>query len=121
MLQSAVQFNGMMSEDAHAHIKSFWEFMNGIKVNAVPKEAIPMSLFPLTLNGAAKQWLNNHPHHSIISCDDLCKQFFARYIPPSVINALLWIEKSPTKQEYESENRKHDTRFTWFTNTMCVS
>ncbi|CAL1404281.1 unnamed protein product [Linum trigynum] len=26
-----------------------------------------------------------------------------------------------TKQENESENRKHDTRFTWFTNTTCVS
>ncbi|CAL1399404.1 unnamed protein product [Linum trigynum] len=40
-----------------------------------------------------------------------------------VINALLRIGKSQdsTKQEYESENRKHETRFTWFTNTMCVS
>ncbi|CAL1389202.1 unnamed protein product [Linum trigynum] len=36
MLQSAVQFNGMMSEDAHAHIKSFYELTDGIKVNGVP-------------------------------------------------------------------------------------
>ncbi|CAL1353676.1 unnamed protein product [Linum trigynum] len=40
MLQSAVQFNGMMSEDAHAHVKSFYEFTDGIELNGVPQEAI---------------------------------------------------------------------------------
>ncbi|CAL1389673.1 unnamed protein product [Linum trigynum] len=38
MLQ--IQLHGMMSEDAHAHIKSFYELTDGIKVNGVPQEAI---------------------------------------------------------------------------------
>ncbi|CAL1381783.1 unnamed protein product [Linum trigynum] len=83
MLQSAVQFNGMMSEDSHAHVKSFYELTDGIKVNGVPQEAIRLRLFPFTLNGAAKKWLNNQPHHSITSWDHLCNKFFTRYIPPS--------------------------------------
>ncbi|CAL1383422.1 unnamed protein product [Linum trigynum] len=83
MLQSVVQFNGMMSEDAHAHVKLFYELTDGIKVNGVPHEAIRLRLFPFTLNGAAKKWLNNQPHHSITSWDDLCNKFFARYIPSS--------------------------------------
>ncbi|CAL1355401.1 unnamed protein product [Linum trigynum] len=40
MLQSEDQFNGMMSEDAHAHVKSFYELTDGIKANGVPQEAI---------------------------------------------------------------------------------
>ncbi|CAL1378898.1 unnamed protein product [Linum trigynum] len=83
MLQSVVQFNGRMSEDVHAHIKSFYELTDGIKINGIPQEAIRLRLFSFTLNGAAKQWLNKHPHHSIISWDHLCNKFFARYIPPS--------------------------------------
>ncbi|CAL1360198.1 unnamed protein product [Linum trigynum] len=55
MLQSAVQFNRMVSEDAHAHVKSFYELTDGTKVNGVPQEAIRLRLFPFTLNRAAKK------------------------------------------------------------------
>ncbi|CAL1381820.1 unnamed protein product [Linum trigynum] len=83
MLQSEIEFNGMMREDAHAHVKSFYELTDGIKVKGVPQKAIRLRLFPFPLNGPTKKWLNNQPHHSIASWDDLCKKFSTRYIPPS--------------------------------------
>ncbi|CAL1399814.1 unnamed protein product [Linum trigynum] len=98
MLQSAVQFNGMITEDAHAHIKSLYEVTDEIKVNRVPQEAIRLRLFPFTLNGAAKQWLNNHPHHSIDSWDDLCNKLFETYIPSSKM-ALMRSEITMFRQE----------------------
>ncbi|CAL1411745.1 unnamed protein product [Linum trigynum] len=45
MLQSAVQFNGMMSEDAHSHVKSFDELTDGIKVNGVPDRPLITHVF----------------------------------------------------------------------------
>ncbi|GJV68735.1 reverse transcriptase domain-containing protein [Tanacetum coccineum] len=57
------QFFGHDKEDPHAHIK--------------------LMLFPFSLEGAARIWLEKEPPRSILTWDDLVSKFINKFFPPS--------------------------------------
>lgn len=55
--------------------------MTPFKQNGVPKDVLRLRLFPLSLQGKAKEWYNNLPEESISSWDELEDRFRARVFP----------------------------------------
>ena len=58
MLQTAVQFGGLPSEDPNAHITDFISMCDTLKPNReISDNVIRLKLFPFSLRDKAKQWL----------------------------------------------------------------
>ena len=51
-------FHGLPNEDPNAHLATFIEICNTIRLAGVPEDAIRLSLFSFCLSGEAKGWLH---------------------------------------------------------------
>nr|GFA88814.1 reverse transcriptase domain-containing protein [Tanacetum cinerariifolium]GFA88849.1 reverse transcriptase domain-containing protein [Tanacetum cinerariifolium] len=49
----------------------------------VPNTTIKILLFPFSLQGEARTWLNKEPSHSILTWEDLVSKFINQFLPPS--------------------------------------
>ena len=49
-------FQGLPNEDPYAHLATFIEICNTVKMAGMPDEAIRLSLFSFSLAGEAKRW-----------------------------------------------------------------
>ena len=83
MIQSSVQFYGMLIEDPNDHIKNFLEICDTLKYNGVSNDAVRLRLFPFTLKDEAKAWLKSQPPGTFINWNDLARAFLAKYFPAS--------------------------------------
>ncbi|GJX20988.1 reverse transcriptase domain-containing protein [Tanacetum coccineum] len=52
------------------------------KIQDVPNSAIKLMLFPFSLAGAARRWLEKEPPRSILTWDDLVSKFINEFFPP---------------------------------------
>jgi len=59
------QFHGHSHENSYTHLATFLEICNIVKIHQVLVEAIKLSLFPFSLDGNAKVWLNSFPENSL--------------------------------------------------------
>ena len=58
-------FSGAKTEDAHEHIENVLYIVNLFSIPTVPHDAIILRVFPMTLTGAAKIWIDRLPAGSI--------------------------------------------------------
>ncbi|GJR54033.1 reverse transcriptase domain-containing protein [Tanacetum coccineum] len=65
------QFFGFEKEDPHAHIRYFNKITSTLKYKYVPESSIKLMLFPFSIDGPARIWLDKEPSHSILTWDDL--------------------------------------------------
>ncbi|GJT82321.1 hypothetical protein Tco_1056663, partial [Tanacetum coccineum] len=65
------QFFSFEKEDPHAHIRYFNKITSTLKYKDVPKTSIKLMLFPFSINGPARIWLDKEPSRSILTWDDL--------------------------------------------------
>ncbi|GJR53910.1 reverse transcriptase domain-containing protein [Tanacetum coccineum] len=65
------QFFGNDKEDPHAHIRYFNKITSTMKISNVPNTSVKLMLFPFSLEGAARIWLEKEPPRSIETWDDL--------------------------------------------------
>nr|GEX24772.1 reverse transcriptase domain-containing protein [Tanacetum cinerariifolium] len=77
------QFFGYDKEDPHAHIRYFNKITSTMRVQNVPRSSIKLMLFPFSLEGAARIWLEKEPPRSILTWDDLVTKFINQFFPPS--------------------------------------
>ncbi|GJW24801.1 reverse transcriptase domain-containing protein [Tanacetum coccineum] len=49
----------------------------------VPNTSVKLLLFPFSLDGEARDWLDKEPRRSILTWDDLVSKFINQYFPPS--------------------------------------
>nr|GFB58259.1 reverse transcriptase domain-containing protein [Tanacetum cinerariifolium] len=77
------QFFGHDKEDPHAHIRYFNKITSTMRVPNVPSSLIKLMLFPFSLEGAARIWLEKEPSRSIQAWDDLVSKFINLFFPPS--------------------------------------
>ncbi|GJT15465.1 reverse transcriptase domain-containing protein [Tanacetum coccineum] len=77
------QFFGHDKEDPHAHIRYFNKITSTMKFPNVPSTSVKLMLFPFSLEGAARIWLEKEPPQSILTWDDLVLKFINKFFPPS--------------------------------------
>ncbi|GJS11602.1 reverse transcriptase domain-containing protein [Tanacetum coccineum] len=82
-LVTSSQFHGFERDDPHAHICWFNKITSTLKYKNVPHDAIKLMLFPFSLEGAARIWLEKEPPRSILTCEDLVSKFVNYFFPHS--------------------------------------
>ncbi|GJW90174.1 reverse transcriptase domain-containing protein [Tanacetum coccineum] len=76
-------FFGHDKEDPHAHIRYFNKITSTMRFPDIPSTSIKLMLFPFSLEGSARIWLEKEPPRSILTWDDLVSKFINQFFPPS--------------------------------------
>ncbi|GJX03634.1 ribonuclease H-like domain-containing protein [Tanacetum coccineum] len=71
-----------INEDPHAHIRYFNKITSTLKYKDVPETSIKLMLFPFSIDGPARIWLDKEPPHSILTWNDLVSMFINHFFPP---------------------------------------
>ncbi|GKA40356.1 reverse transcriptase domain-containing protein [Tanacetum coccineum] len=106
------QFFGHDKEDPHAHICYFNKITSMMKFPNVPSTSVKLMLFPFSLKGAARIWLEKEPPQSILTWDDLVLKFINKFFPPSkttnLRNEITRFQQQFDKTFYEAWDRFND-------------
>ncbi|GKA50995.1 reverse transcriptase domain-containing protein [Tanacetum coccineum] len=79
-----VQSNQFMGrQDPHNHLRFFNKVTSTFRHPDVPNTSIKLLLFPFSLEGEARTWLDKEPPRSILTWDDLVSKFINQFFPPS--------------------------------------
>nr|GEV63049.1 reverse transcriptase domain-containing protein [Tanacetum cinerariifolium] len=83
-LINLVQSNQFMGrQDPHNHLRFFNKVTSTFRHPEVPNTTIKLFLFPFSLEGEARTWLDKEPLHSILAWKDLVSKFINQFFPPS--------------------------------------
>nr|GEV69438.1 reverse transcriptase domain-containing protein [Tanacetum cinerariifolium] len=75
------QFTGR--QDPHNHLRSFDKVTSTFRHPEVPSTTMNLLLFPFSLEGEARIWLDKEPPRSILMWEDLVLKFINQFFPPS--------------------------------------
>nr|GEW22483.1 reverse transcriptase domain-containing protein [Tanacetum cinerariifolium] len=81
-MMTSEQFFGLKKDNPDDHIRWFNKIMSTIKYRDVPNSSIKLMLFPFSLAGAARRWLEKEPLRSITTWEDLVSKFINEFFPP---------------------------------------
>nr|GEV09071.1 DNA-directed DNA polymerase [Tanacetum cinerariifolium] len=70
-------------QDPHNHIRFFNKVTSTFRHPEVPNTTIKLLLFPFSLEGEARIWLDKEPPRSILTWKDLVSKFINQFFPPS--------------------------------------
>ncbi|XP_006586463.1 uncharacterized protein [Glycine max] len=76
-------FHGLPSEDPYAHLASYIEICNTVKIAEVPEDAVRLNLFSFSLAGEAKRWLHSFKGNSLRTWEEVVEKFLKKYFPES--------------------------------------
>nr|GEW28525.1 reverse transcriptase domain-containing protein [Tanacetum cinerariifolium] len=79
----AIAFHGFENDDHHSHVRRFTKITQTVKLNNVSSDVFKMLLFPFSLEGAARTWLEIEPPNSITTWNDLVSKFVNCFFSPS--------------------------------------
>jgi hypothetical protein len=85
---TSISYHGFEHEDPYVHIRNFTDIAETIKINQVLYDVVKLKLFPFSLKGATRTWLEKEPPNSIHTWADLASKFVNHFYPPSKISAL---------------------------------
>nr|GEZ48847.1 reverse transcriptase domain-containing protein [Tanacetum cinerariifolium] len=74
------QFTGR--QDPHSHLRFFNKVTSTFRHPEVPNTTIKLMLFPFSLEGEARIWLDKEPPRSILTWEDLVSKFINQFFPP---------------------------------------
>nr|GEW59902.1 DNA-directed DNA polymerase [Tanacetum cinerariifolium] len=106
------QFFRHDKEDPYAHIRYFNKITSTMRVPNVPSSLIKLMLFPFSLKGAARIWLEKEPPRSILTWDDLVSKFINQFFPLSkttnLRNEITRFQQRFDESFYEAWDRFND-------------
>ncbi|GKC92094.1 reverse transcriptase domain-containing protein [Tanacetum coccineum] len=70
-------------QDPHNHLRFFNKVTSTFRHPEVSNTSIKLLLFPFSLDGEARDWLDKEPPRSILTWDDLVSKFINQFFPPS--------------------------------------
>ncbi|GJS68929.1 reverse transcriptase domain-containing protein [Tanacetum coccineum] len=83
-----------------------------MKFPNVPSTSVKLMLFPFSLEGAARIWLEKEPPRSILTWDDLVSKFINKFFPPSkttnIRNEITRFQQRFDETFYEAWDRFND-------------
>ncbi|GJS59930.1 reverse transcriptase domain-containing protein [Tanacetum coccineum] len=106
------QFFGHDKEDPHAHIRYFNKITSTMRFPDIPSTSIKLMLFPFSLEGSTRIWLEKEPPRSILTWDDLVSKFINQFFPPSkttnLRNEITRFQQRFDESFYEAWDRFND-------------
>ncbi|GJU76398.1 reverse transcriptase domain-containing protein [Tanacetum coccineum] len=96
------QFDGRTKTDPHKHIYEFLGICDMFKYKDTENEAVRLMMFPLSLTGEAKIWLDDLNEGTIETWDELRTAFISRFFPPAIFDRLLGEIRAFSQHENES-------------------
>ncbi|GJS68382.1 reverse transcriptase domain-containing protein [Tanacetum coccineum] len=96
------QFDGRTKTDPHKHIHEFLRICDMFKYRDTKNEAVRLMMFPLSLTGEAKTWLDELNEGTIKTWDELRTAFISRFFPPALFDRLLGEIRAFSQHENES-------------------
>ena len=81
MVQNGVVFNGIDGECPSRHLKDFLEICDTVKNDQVHPDCVRLRLFPFSLKGRAKSWLENQPSRTFTTWEGLAEAFLEEFFP----------------------------------------
>ncbi|GJV30852.1 reverse transcriptase domain-containing protein [Tanacetum coccineum] len=96
------QFDGRTKTDPHKHIHEFLRICDMFKYKDTKNEAVCLMMFPLSLTGEAKTWLDELKEGTIKTWDELRTAFISRFFPPALFDRLLAEIRAFSQHENES-------------------
>ncbi|CAM8890496.1 unnamed protein product [Rhodiola kirilowii] len=76
------QYHGVGNPSTH--LANFQEYCRTYKPRGVPAEYVYLKLFPSSLYGDAKEWLQNQEPGSFRTWNELANAFLSKFFPPSM-------------------------------------
>nr|GFB02319.1 reverse transcriptase domain-containing protein [Tanacetum cinerariifolium] len=84
MLQAPMKSNQFTGrQDPHNHLRFFNKVTSTFRHLEVPNTTIKLLLFPFSLEGEDRIWLDKEPPRSILTWEDLLSKFINQFFPPS--------------------------------------
>nr|GEY30909.1 reverse transcriptase domain-containing protein [Tanacetum cinerariifolium] len=106
------QVFGHNKEDPHAHICYFNKITSTMRVPNVLSSLIKLMLFPFSLEGAARIWIEKEPPPTILTWDDLVSKFINQFFPHSkttnLRNEIMRFQQRFDESFYEAWDRFND-------------
>ncbi|GKE99458.1 hypothetical protein Tco_0022809 [Tanacetum coccineum] len=68
-------FSENKNDDAYEHVERVLDIVSLLNISGVSQDAVMLRVFPITLTGAAKRWVDRLPPGTIDSWDLLKKAF----------------------------------------------
>ncbi|GJR50677.1 reverse transcriptase domain-containing protein [Tanacetum coccineum] len=96
------QFDGRTKTDPHKHIHEFLRICDMFKYRDTENEVVRLMMFPLSLTGEAKTWLDELNEGTIETWDELQTAFISRFFPPALFDRLLGEIRAFSQHENES-------------------
>ncbi|GKE43759.1 reverse transcriptase domain-containing protein, partial [Tanacetum coccineum] len=96
------QFDGRTKTDPHKHIHEFLRICDMFKYRDTENEAVRLMMFPLSLTGEAKTWLDELNEGTIETWDELQTAFISRFFPLALFDRLLGEILAFSQHENES-------------------
>ena len=76
-------FHGLPNEDPYAHLATYIEISNTMKISGVPEDAVRLSLLSFSLVGEAKRWLHSFKGNNSKTWEEVVEKFLKKYFPES--------------------------------------
>nr|GEZ41149.1 DNA-directed DNA polymerase [Tanacetum cinerariifolium] len=109
------QFTGR--QDPHNHLRFFNKVTSTFRHPRVPNTTIKLLLFPFSLKGEARIWLDKEPSRSILTWEDLVSKFINQFFPPSkttyLRNEITNFLQKPNETFNEARERFKDLLRQW--------
>ncbi|GJX64766.1 reverse transcriptase domain-containing protein [Tanacetum coccineum] len=100
------QFDSRIKTDPHKHIHKFLRICDMFKYRDTANEVVRLMMFPLSLMGEAKTWLDELNEGTNKTWDELRTTFISRFFPPALFDRLL--EEIRAFSQHENETLTDD-------------
>jgi hypothetical protein len=86
VIQLLPSFRGLDHESSYSHTKKFKDICAKFKFQNFLEESIHLKLFPFSLQGRARAWLDSNMPRSITSWESLLTKFYSKFFLMSAMN-----------------------------------
>ena len=76
-------FHGLPNEDPYAHLATYIEICNIVKIAGVLEDVVRPSLFAFSWAGEAKRWLHSFKGNNLKTWEEVVEKFLKKCFPKS--------------------------------------